>query len=358
MINVTKTFLPPIQDYLDYLDRIWDSKWLSNRGELVIELETVLKKKINAKFFTLTTNGTLPLQIAVRQLTKPKSEIITTPFSYVATTSSIVWEGRQPVFVDIHPKFLTIDESKIETAITDNTTAILVTHVYGNPCNVEVIESIAHKHDLLVIYDAAHCFGVTHKGKSIFNYGDISTCSFHATKIFHTGEGGCWVTNDKVIQDKMYFGHNFGHNGPGIFYDVGINAKMSELQAAMGLTVLPYFDDILKKRKLIYNSYMDKLVPKYLSSIEIREDTNWNYCYVPVIFKNEEQLLNANRKLEENQIYSRRYFYPSLNTLQYVNSINMKVSESISKRILCLPTFHDLTERDISKICNLIISAL
>ena len=203
MINVTKTFLPPQSEYGSILKKAWDAGWITNRGALVQELEVKLKDYLGVYNIIVTTNGTLPLQIAIKALNL-KGEIITTPFSYVATTSSIVWEGCAPVFVDIHPEYLTIDETKIEAAITSKTTAILATHVFGNPCAIEEIEMIAKKHDIKVIYDAAHCFGVKYKGQSIFNFGDISTCSFHATKIFHTGEGGAIFTNDTKLNKKLF----------------------------------------------------------------------------------------------------------------------------------------------------------
>ncbi|MCO5281744.1 MAG: aminotransferase class I/II-fold pyridoxal phosphate-dependent enzyme, partial [Chitinophagales bacterium] len=231
MIPVTQTFLPPIDEYKAQVQRAFDNRWLTNRGELVRELEEKLKTYLKIDWLTITNNGTIPLQIAIKLLGKG-GEIITTPFSYVATTASIVWENCTPVFVDIHPEYLTIDETKIEQAITEKATCILATHVFGNPCNIEAIEAIAKKHGLSVIYDAAHSFGVNYNGQSIFNYGDVSTCSFHATKLFHTGEGGAMFTNNKDLQHKLFYSHNFGHNGPLSFYGLGINAKISELQAA------------------------------------------------------------------------------------------------------------------------------
>ncbi len=228
--------------------RAWERGWITNRGILVKELEEKLKEYLKVPHILATTNGTLPLQIAIKALNL-KGEIITTPFSYVATTSSIVWEGCKPVFVDIHPEYLTIDEEKIEEAITENTSAILATHVFGNPCDVEKIEEIAKKYNLKVIYDAAHCFGVEYKGRSIFDYGDISTCSFHATKLFHTGEGGALFTKDEELMHKLFYHHNFGHKGQEDFYGLGINAKMSELQAAMGLAVFPYLEEIMAGRR-------------------------------------------------------------------------------------------------------------
>ena len=201
MINVTQSFLPPINEYTNILQKSWNKKWITNRGELILELEEKLKNFLGVDFLTITTNGTLPLQIAIKTLNL-EGEIITTPFSYIASSSVISWEKCTPIYVDIHPEYLTIDETKIEEKITDKTVAILATHVFGNPCNVEEIEKIAKKHNLKVIYDAAHCFGVKYNEKSIFNFGDVSTCSFHATKIFHTGEGGCMITRDKELHEK------------------------------------------------------------------------------------------------------------------------------------------------------------
>jgi len=351
MINVTQTFLPPIEEYEAQLQRIWQNQWLTNRGELVVELEQKLKNHLGIDQIFLTTNGTLPLQIALKTLPEG-SEIITTPFTYVATTAAIVWENYKPVFVDIHPEYLTIDEEKIEAAITDKTSAILAVHVYGNPCHVERIEQIAKKHHLKVIYDAAHAFDVTYKGQSLFNYGDVSTCSFHATKLFHTGEGGAIMTNDKALFHELYYRHNFGHKTPTSFYGVGINAKMSELQAAMGLAVLPYMNEIIEKRKEIVNFYDAHLDFSKLKRQKIRAGTQWNYNYYPVIFETEKDLLAAVQRLNKQEIYPRRYFYPSLNTLEYVSHQPMPVSEDIAKRVLCLPLYPDLKIKFLSKIVN------
>lgn len=351
MINVTQTFLPLQEEYQAILKRAWDAKWLTNRGQLVVELEDKLKKYLHVPHLTLTTNGTLPIQIAIKAL-ELQGEIITTPFSYVATTSSIVWEGCTPVFVDIDAEHLTIDETKIEAAITSKTSAILATHVFGNPCNVEAIETIAKKYKLKVIYDAAHCFGVKYKGQSIFNYGDVSTCSFHATKIFHTGEGGCWVTTDKALQNKLFYHHNFGHNGPEAFQGIGTNAKMSELQGAMGLAVYDHLEEIFEGRKNAVETYQNLLKNSNVKQLKIREGTEWNYHYFPVIFSSEEELLLAKAKLNAENIFPRRYFYPSLNTIEYVNGNSCPISESISKRILCLPLFVGLDKDVITNIIN------
>lgn len=352
MTPVTKSFLPPIDEYMAQVKRAYDNQWLTNRGELVRELEDKLAKylSLDTSKILITNNGTIPIQIALKLLGN-EGEIITTPFSYVATTSAIVWENCTPVFVDIHPEFLTIDETKIEAAITDKTTCILATHVFGNPCNIEAIEEIAQKHNLKVIYDAAHCFGVQYNGKSIFEYGDISTCSFHATKLFHTGEGGAIFCKDEKLMHEIYYSHNFGHDGPLDFHGLGINAKISELQAAMGLAVLPYMKNILESRKKsveLYNSILD------FKKLSIRPNTNWNYSYYPIFFESEDALLIAESKLKEKEIFARRYFYPSLSNLPYVDSIAMPISEDISRRILCLPLYKDLEEQKIIEIITLL----
>jgi dTDP-4-amino-4,6-dideoxygalactose transaminase len=349
MINVTKTFFPPIEAYQKQVQRIWDNQWLTNNGELFKELTQKLKDHLGVKQIIPMTNGTLPIQIALNAFAK-EGEVITTPFSYVATTASIVWEKCTPVFVDIHPEYLTIDETKIEAAITNKTTAILATHVYGNPCDVEAIEAIAKKHNLKVIYDAAHCFGVTYKGQSIFNYGDVSTCSFHATKLFHTGEGGALFCQDQETYEAMWYRHNFGHDGPVKYHGVGINAKMSELQAAMGLTVLPYMDHILEERKRVCDFYDQHLDFSKLTKLKLRENTKWNYAYYPIIFESEIQLLAAIENLGENNIYPRRYFYPSLEALPYVESAQCCIAKDIAKRILCLPLYAGLTDKELNNI--------
>lgn len=355
-INVTKTFLPSLSEYQDILRTAWDKSWLTNRGNLVVKLESKLKEYLNVHNFIAMANGTLPLQIAIKAL-NIKGEIITTPFSYVASTSTIVWEGCTPVFVDIHPEYLTIDETKIEAAITAKTSAILATHVFGNPCNVNSIEIIAKKHNLKVIYDAAHCFGVKYKGKSIFDYGDVSTCSFHATKLFHTGEGGAIFCSPDHF-NVLYNHHNFGHNGPEKFHGLGINAKMSELQAAMGLAILPYMSEINQERCSLVKTYRNLLIHPKIELLKIRTDTEWNFSYFPIIFSNLGQLLRVKKGLEVNKIFPRRYFYPSLNTLPYIEGTTCKVSESISERILCLPLYYGLTSENVQKISKIVLSEL
>jgi len=353
MIPVTKSFLPPISEYNTLVQRAWDNQWLTNRGELVLELERKLKDYLDINKIIITNNGTVPLQIALKLL-GCGGEIITTPFSYVATTAAIVWENCTPVFVDIDPEYLTIDERKIEGAITDKTTAILATHVFGNPCNIEAIQEIAEKYNLAVIYDAAHCFGVKYKGTSIFNLGDVSTCSFHATKLFHCGEGGAMFTSNEGLFHKLFYSHNFGHNGPLSFHGLGINGKISELQAAMGLAVFPYLENIIESRKVIVDYYDEHLSFNVLKKLRIREGTQWNYSYYPVIFESESVLLTVLEVLGQLQIYPRRYFYPSLNTIEYTNGAEMPISESIASRILCLPLFVGLDINSLKTIVQTI----
>lgn len=353
MINVSKAFFPPLEDYEKQLKRIWKNNWLTNRGELVKELELNLKNYLNSPDVLLMTNGTLPIQIALKILAK-QGEVITTPFSYVATSSAIIWENCTPVFVDIDPKHLTIDEEKISAAITSKTTAILATHVFGNPCAVEVIERIAKEHGLYTIYDAAHCFDVSYKNKSIFSYGDVSTCSFHATKLFHTGEGGGLFCNDKALMKKVFYSHSFGHDGPTNYFGLGINAKMSELHAAMGLTVLPYIKENITARKKVVEYYNESLDFSKLEKLTIRVGTEWNYSYYPIMLKDVTTLLRVTKLLNENQIYPRRYFYPSLNTIPYINGADMPISEDISARILCLPLYRSIRFSSLKNICDLI----
>ena len=355
MINVTQTFLPPLDEYTAFLQEIWDSKWLTNRGKLIQELESKLQQYLGVKHLLAVNNGTVALQIAIKAL-ELKGEIITTPFSYVATISSIVWENCKPVFVDINPNFLTIDETKIEAAITDKTSAILATHVYGNPCQVIAIKEIARTHNLKVIYDAAHCFGVKYKGESILNWGDVSTLSFHATKLFHTGEGGALVCNDVDFVHKLYYSHNFGHDGPEAFFGLGINGKVSELNAAMGLAVLPHIEEIIASRMKITQLYDSLLCATNLRKPTMRGELDYNYSYYPVIFPTESELLTTKEELNRQEIFPRRYFYPSLNNLPYVKKQKVEISEEISRTIMCLPLFCELNVNDVERVCSVITS--
>lgn len=355
MIPVTKPFLPPKKEYDSFVESIWKSQLLTNMGPLARDLEIKLKNYLDVKNILFVSNGTIALQLAIKALGL-RDEIITTPFTYVATTSSIVWEGCKPVFIDIDKKTLNIDPTKIENAITKKTTAIIATHVYGNPCDVEAIQKIARKHNLKVIYDAAHAFGVKVNGKSIFEFGDISTCSTHATKLFHTCEGGFMVAKDKEILKTMSYMRNFGHDGPEKFHGLGINAKNSEFHAAIGLCNLTYIDSILKRRKELTKYYDLKLNNFKGVTPRWHNKSASNCAYYPIIFESDEFLLKCIKVLKRHNIFGRRYFYPSLATsLPYIKSKALDNTDCISKRIFCLPLFHDLTFDEVNLICSLLL---
>jgi dTDP-4-amino-4,6-dideoxygalactose transaminase len=355
MIPVTKPFLPPQEEYEKYLEGIWQRQWLTNMGPLASDLEMSLKEYLNVNHLLFVTNGTLALQMAIKALDL-KGEIITTPFSFVATTSSIVWEGCCPVFVDIDKESLNIDANKIESAITEKTTAILATHVYGNPCDVMGIDEIARKHNLRVIYDGAHAFGVQVNGKSVFEYGDISICSLHATKLYHSIEGGLVITKNADLLKKLAYMRNFGFDGPEAFAEMGINCKNSEFHAAMGLINLKFIDSINLKRKAICERYDEKLKGLKVKRPCWHPQSKNNYAYYSIIFESEELLLRCMEYLKKNEIFTRRYFYPSLaNTLPYVDRKNLEITDNISRRVLCLPLYHELTLAEVDLICRYLL---
>ncbi len=355
MINVTKTYLPPLEEYGRYLQQIWDRGQITNNGPLLQELENKLKSFLRVKHCLLVNNGTIAIQIAIKALDL-KGEIITTPFSYVATSSSIAWENCKPIFADVDRKTLCINPTEIKTKITTATTGIIATHVYGNPCDIEQIQLVAKENNLKVIYDAAHAFGVSYKNSSVLNYGDISTLSFHATKLFHTIEGGAIITNDDELAYKINYMRNFGHNGPETFDGIGINGKNSEVHAAMGLCVLPKIPELIADRKKSSLLYDGLLLNSGIEKPLLSKNTDYNYSYYPVLFKNEETLINTRDKLNKENIFPRRYFYPSLNKLNYVGKQPTPVSEEMSARVLCLPLYHGLKETEIKKIVSIILS--
>lgn len=354
MIPVTKPFLPKEEEYQEYVNSIWERQWLTNNGPLLNDFELKLKEYLDIKHLLFVCNGTFAIQLAIKALAL-SGEIITTPFSYVATTSSIVWEGCEPVYVDIDRETFNIDPSKIEAAITPRTSAILATHVYGNPCDIDAIQEIADRYGLKVIYDAAHCFGTRYKNKSVFDYGDISTTSFHATKLFHTIEGGAVFTRDPDLLKKMLYIRNFGHNGPDSFEGLGINGKNCEFHAAMGLCNLKYVDEILERRKMLSLHYFERLAAIKGSFPKLNGDKDYNYAYFPVLFDSEQLRETCMDKLELAKIYCRRYFSPALSTLPYVNPVKMPVCDDVVKRIVCLPLYHSLTFPDLDMICRIII---
>jgi dTDP-4-amino-4,6-dideoxygalactose transaminase len=355
MINVTKSILPELSDYIKYLEGIWERGHLTNHGPLVVELENKLRDYLGVKHFFFVNNGTIALQIAIKAASL-KGDVITTPFSYVATTSCLVWENCNPVFADIDPNTLTVTAETIEKVITPQTSGILVTHVYGNPCPVEEIEALAKRRGLKVIYDAAHAFGVEYNNQSVLNYGDISTLSFHATKLFHTIEGGGIITNDDELAHKISYMRNFGHNGPEAFYGVGVNGKSSEFQAAMGLCLIPKIDHIIETRRSLSDFYTASLVGIPIQHLQIQPGTSkYNFAYYPIVFNSEDELLKVVKALNEKHIMPRRYFYPSLNTLHYVtNNLANDYATDVSKRVLCLPLYPDLAVEQVGVISDCI----
>ena len=354
MIPVTKPFSPPIEEYHMLMQGIWKRNWFTNNGPLVNDLELRLKEYLDIKHLLYVTNGTIAIQIALKALNITK-EVITTPFSYVATTSSLVWEGCKPIFVDIDQATFNIDPNKIEAAITKDTQAILATHCFGNPCDVEAIDRIAKKYNLKVIYDAAHCFGTKYKGRSIFEWGDISTTSFHATKLFHTIEGGAVFAQNPELIKQLAWRRNFGHNGPEDFHGVGINAKNSEFHAAMGIINLGYISEILESRKTQAEHYDAMFAKLTLQKPKIHHDVAFNHSYYPVVFENEQILLAVKKALELEEIFPRRYFFPTLSSLHYVEKFETPIADDISKRILCLPMYFELGKFEIEMICRKVL---
>jgi dTDP-4-amino-4,6-dideoxygalactose transaminase len=360
MIPVTQTFFPPIEDYQVKLQQIWKNGWLTNNGQFENELSTKLGQYLDVLHIELVANGMLALQLAIKALDL-KGEIITTPFSYVATVNAIAWEGCTPVFVDVDERTFCINPDLIEAAITDRTSAIMATHVYGYPCDVEKIAEIARKHNLKVIYDAAHCFGVKLHGQSLLIHGDISTLSFHATKLFHTAEGGAVVCRDEYILNRIFVMKRFGHIGEDDYREIGINAKMSELHAAMGLCLLPCMDQIIDKRRQITTMYDELISDSHLQRPELPQEVEYNYNYYPVLFPSHADMMHARQNLMKQDIFPRRYFYPSLNTLPYLQQAGYKpcpVSESAAMRVLCLPLYYDLLQEEVHRISKIILGTI
>lgn len=357
-INATKTYLPNLARYNKYVERIYNSGWITNRGELVRELEDRLKAHLNVNNVILVSNGSLALQVAYKALDLSK-EVITTPFSFVATTSTLCWESLTPRFSDIDSKSLNLDPNLLEQKITDQTSALVPVHVYGNPCDTEKIQQIANKHKLKVIYDAAHAFGVTRSGRSILVEGDISAISFHATKLFHTIEGGALITQSDELAEKIRLMINFGISGLTTIDCLGINAKMNEFQAAMGLCMLDEVDVIIKKRQEIWEAYSEQLAG-WIETPLFPKNTTRNYAYAPILLSSADQRERVENLMKESGIAPRRYFYPSLNTLGYVADKGpCPISEDASGRILCLPLYPGL-ENDIPihKITDLVKSGI
>ncbi len=353
MINVTKTYLPPLEEFQHYVQGIWQRNQLTNNGPLVQELEKKLKEYLGVKHCFYVSNGTIAIQIALKVLNITK-EVITTPFSYCATSHSIIWENCTPVFADISEENFCIDPEKVEALINEKTEAILATHVYGNPCEVDKLAMIAKKHNIKLIYDAAHAFGVKVQGTSLFNFGDISTCSFHSTKVFHSTEGGAIFTNDDKLAYLIDSYRSFGHKGD-IYNTIGINGKNSEFHAAMGLCVLPKVIEIIDARKKIFQLYDSLLNWNKLVKPILKTSFEKNYAYYPIFFESEKILLAVKKALEAENIFPRRYFYPSLSTLKFVTEqSNCPISDDFAPRALALPLYYDLAHADVERISKLI----
>lgn len=362
-INVTRSSMPSFMEYVKMIEPLWDSAWITNMGKYHKELEKKLKDYLNVQNISLVCNGHMALELTIQALGLT-GEVITTPFTFISTTHAIVRNGLEPVFCDINLDDYTMDVSKIEDLITEKTSAIIPVHVYGNICNTEEIERIAKKYNLKVIYDAAHAFGVKINGQAIGNFGDASTFSFHATKVFNTIEGGGVTFKDEVIGEKLYNLKNFGIRNEELVVEVGANAKMNEFQAAMGICNLKHINNEIEKRKAVLERYRQRLANiNGIKLLEPQKGVESNYAYFPVVFN--EEILGFNRdnvyeELKRNNIFSRKYFYPLTSDeacfKNKYRKINVENARYISKNILVLPLYADLSLDNVDKICNLIIN--
>lgn len=363
MITVTRPFLPPLEEFIPYLQKIWDNKWLTNNGPFHQQLEQELADYLGVKYISLFSNGTLALITALQAL-NIQGEVITTPFSFVATTHSLWWNKITPVFIDIEPDYLNLDPAKIEAAITSKTTAIMPVHVYGNPCKMDEIQQIADKHGLKVIYDAAHAFGVKNDNGSILNQGDLSVLSFHATKVFSTIEGGAIICHTQEMKHHIDNLKNFGFQGETVVEEPGINAKLNEVQAAYGLLQLKYIDEFILKRKAITNLYQTLL--KDVTGIRFLPDMEnviHGYSYFPILI--DEKVYGISRdalydKLKENNVFARRYFYPLISDFEPYRELtssahdNLSVATKAALEVLCLPIYVELALEAVKSICTII----
>jgi dTDP-4-amino-4,6-dideoxygalactose transaminase len=361
MICVTKSSLPPLEEYLAYLKRIWATRWITNDGELVQLLGKMLGERLKTMGLVLMSNGTLAIQIALHAL-GIKGEVITTPFTFAATTNVLLWQGLTPVFADIDPQTFNIDPADVERKITDKTSAILAVHVYGNPCYVRELQEVADKHGLKIIYDAAHAFDVEYENQPITDYGDASTLSFHATKVFNTIEGGAVVARDEKIVEKLKLMRNHGIRSEEEVVLPGINAKMNEFQAAMGLCNLEHLSEETQRRRVLYDYYRQRL--GNVESINFQKviASKFNYSYMPVCFENVRKRDAAYSELMKNGIKPRKYFFPLTTDFSYFKKDGLglakprklKVASDTSERILCLPLYADLELMWVDKIVEIV----
>lgn len=346
--------LAPLSEYVELLEKMWETGILTHNGPMVQELESRLISRLKLHNFVAATNGTVALQMAIRALAC-EGEIITTPFTWIATVSAIKWERCTPVFVDIDPQTLNIDPAKIEAAITPRTSAIMPVHVFGNPCDVDAIDEIARRHGLKVIYDAAHAVGSSYHGQSLLNYGDISATSLHATKLLNSGEGGGCVTSSPELFEALRRIRFFGHDENKDIVEDGLNGKMTEIHAALGLANLKYLDELLAERKQMYSSYLNCLENTPGVQFQSHTENGCNYSYFPIIFETESLTSAVIGDLETQGIYPRRYFSPSLNTLdKLVDASTAPISESISRRVICLPLHPRVSDDDIQRVSSIL----
>lgn len=353
-VHVTRPFLPPLKEFIAYLERLWESGIFTHNGPFLNQFENELQEYLGIENVVCVSNGTIAIQLAIKAF-QLQGEIITTPFTFIATADAILWEKCTPVFVDIDPETLNISPDEIENNITEKTVAILGVHVFGNPCDVERINKISQQYNLKVIYDGAHAMGVNIGGKTIFSYGDISTVSFHATKLLQTFEGGAVITKDGELARKLKRLRFFGYEGRDII-DEGFNGKMTEVSAAMGLVNLRYLDDVIARRKRLYEIYQTALTSVETVSLQRINPQSFNYSYFPVIFNAEEDLQRVEGRLKESNIFPRRYFYPSLNTLDFFPvKTHTPNSERIAKNVLCIPLFDSLKEETVQMIAEMIV---
>lgn len=352
MINVTKVHLPPLADYVKLLEGIWERAHLTNNGPLLVELERQLRIALDVPYVFVVTNGMLALHIAIRALAL-KGAVITTPFSYVATTAAAVWEGLDPVFADVDDR-LCLDPESAARVWRDDVSAILATHVYGNACDVDALQALADARGVPIIYDAAHTFGARLRGRALADYGAIGTLSFHATKLFHTGEGGALVTRDPALAERIEWLRNFGHASPETFHGCGTNAKMSELHAAMGLVVLPKVAELIEARRERVAIYDAELAGLPLTQPRWAEGLERNHAYYPLLFDDEAALLRVRSALNTENVFPRRYFYPTLSQLDYVPPQATPRADDIAKRVLCLPLWPELDVMQVYRIASLV----
>jgi len=363
-ILVTSPLIPPLEEFIPYLEDIWKRKWITNNGRYHQELEKALCEYLKVPFLSLFANGTLPIMVALQAL-RITGEVITTPYSFVATTHSLWWNGIKPVFIDIDPKTGNMDPDKIEAAITPQTTAIMPVHVYGNPCDTEKIKKIADTYGLKVIYDAAHAFGVEVNGKSVLNEGDLSTLSFHATKTYNTIEGGALISHDAETKKRIDFLKNFGFAGETTVVAPGINGKMDEVRAAYGLVALKHIDDAISKRKAVAQQYREELknIPG-ISFLKDLENVKHNYSYFPILVEAEKYGISRDElyeKLKANNIFGRRYFYPLISDFSTYRGLssstkdNLPVANRIADTVICLPIHHEINKGDIFRIIEVIL---